>query len=130
MNKSIMLAGLLGLAIAGGFQRIAATPAAKADAAADRVVAVIHVDVIPPFTDKGRTLLRKYVDETRKDDGAYRIELFEDLARPNHATLVEIWDTQKTYDDHLGLDHTRRFRTDLQPMLGSPFDERLHRSSP
>ena len=130
MNSRLLFAALLGTSLALGIARLASPPAAKADGAADRVVAVIHVDVLPKSTAEGQKLLRDYVKESRKDDGATRIELFEDLARPNHSTLVEVWNTRQEYDDHLGLEHTRKFRADLQPMLGSPFDERLHRTSP
>jgi hypothetical protein len=35
--------------------------------------------------------------------------------------------TSKTYEDDLDAAHTRAYRARLQPMLGSPFDERLRR---
>jgi quinol monooxygenase YgiN len=131
MRNSVFLASLLALMLAWGISRSDGTGAtARADDEADQVVAVIHVDALPKFTAEGRALLRRYVADARKDEGAIRIEVFEELARPNHSTLVEVWRTRKAYDDHLGLDHTRTFRADLQPMLGSPFDERLHRKGP
>ena len=88
---------------------------------------VAHVDVIPPFTAAGRDLLRQLVAESRKDPGAVRFEVFEEVARPNHSTIVAVWKTRKAYEDHLAAEHTRASRAKLQPMLGSPFDERLHR---
>jgi quinol monooxygenase YgiN len=72
-------------------------------------------------------LLRRFAADSRKDPGAFRVEVFEELARPNHSTVVEMWETRRTYDDHLATEHTRASRARLQPMLGSPFDERLHR---
>ena len=44
----------------------------------------------------------------------------------NHFSIVEIWNSQKSYDAHLALAHTRAFREKLQAGLGSPFDERLY----
>jgi quinol monooxygenase YgiN len=130
MRKSVLLASSLALFLAWGIYRSAAPSEARADDEADQIVAVIHVDAMPNFTAQCRAQLRRYVADARKDEGAVRVEVFEELARPNHSTLVEVWRTRKAYDDHLGLDHTRTFRTDLQPMLGSPFDERLHRKGP
>ena len=101
-------------------------PAAGSVAADERLYVVTHVDVIPPSTAAGRELLKRFADQSRKDAGAIRIEVLEELSRPNHSTVVEVWKDRKAYDDHLAADHTRAFRSRLQPMLGSPFDERLH----
>lgn len=100
---------------------------ARGDDAGESVCVVTHVDVIPPMTAAGRTLLQEFAAESRKDAGAIRVEVFEDLGRPNHSTVVEIWKSRKAYDDHLAVDHVKTYRAKLQPMLGSPFDERLHR---
>jgi quinol monooxygenase YgiN len=40
--------------------------------------------------------------------------------------MVEVWDNQAAFEAHLEANHTKQFREKLQPMLGSPFDERLH----
>jgi quinol monooxygenase YgiN len=88
---------------------------------------VTHVDVMPKFTATGRELLAQFAVDSRKDSGAVRIEVYEELGRPNHSTVVEVWKSRKAYDDHIAADHTRAYRAKLQPMLGSPFDERLHR---
>jgi quinol monooxygenase YgiN len=113
---------LLGLAI----QRPRPTPVRAEDP--DGLLCVVtHVDVLPKFTADGRELFRRFAADSRKDAGAFRVEVFEELARPNHSTIVEMWETRKAYDDHLAADHTRAYRARLQPLLGSPFDERLHR---
>jgi quinol monooxygenase YgiN len=88
---------------------------------------VTHVDVLPKFTKAGRELLNQFAVDSRKDAGAVRIEVYEDISRRNHSTVVEVWSSRQAYDDHLGAEHTRTYRAKLQPMLGSPFDERLHR---
>jgi quinol monooxygenase YgiN len=93
----------------------------------EKLYVVTHVDVIPPFTAAGRELLRQFAADSRKDAGAVRVEVFEELSRPNHSTVVEVWESRKAYDDHLAIGHSRAYRDKLQPMLGSPFDERLHR---
>ena len=44
----------------------------------------------------------------------------------NHFTLVEKWLDEKAYEAYNLARHTRHFRDQLQPMLASPFDERIH----
>ena len=102
-------------------------PAAAAIAADEPLYVVTHVDVMPKFTDAGRDLLKFFAVDSRKDAGAIRIDVLEELGRPNHSTVVEVWASRQAYEDHLAAEHTRAYRAKLQPMLGSPFDERLHR---
>ncbi len=95
-----------------------------------RIYVATHVDVIPPHAAAGKELLKTFAVDTRKDAGAVRVEVLQDLSRSNHFTVVTVWEDRKSFDDHLAAAHTREFRTKLQPMLGSPFDERLHRLIP
>jgi len=39
---------------------------------------------------------------------------------------VEVWQSREAFEAHDASPHTRAYREKLQPMLGSPFDERLH----
>ena len=94
----------------------------------ERLFVVTHVDVIPPQAAAGKELLLGFAVESRKDVGAERVEILQDTARANHFTVVSVWEDQRAFDKHLAAAHTREFRARLQPMLGSPFDERLHRS--
>jgi quinol monooxygenase YgiN len=125
MKKMATIASLSAVFIYWGTCRFA--PAGAAVAAEDPIYVVVHVDVMPKFTDAGRDLLKQIAIDSRKDAGAARIEVLEELGRPNHSTVVEVWASRQAYEDHLAAEHTRAFRTKLQPMLGSPFDERLHR---
>jgi quinol monooxygenase YgiN len=99
----------------------------RGDEKDESISVVTHVDVIPPFTADGRKLLQEFATATRLDPGLVRVEVFEELGRPNHSTVVEVWKSKKAYEVHLATDHVKAYRAKLQPMLGSPFDERLHR---
>jgi quinol monooxygenase YgiN len=87
---------------------------------------VTHVDLTPDNAAGGTKLLQQFANESRKDPGVVRFELLQDSARPNHFTVVEVWANSKAFEGHEQADHTKHFREKLQPMLGSPFDERLH----
>jgi quinol monooxygenase YgiN len=91
----------------------------------ERIYVVTHVDTLPGSGPAAK-LLQQYVTDSRKDKGAVRMELYVQISRANHFSLVEVWENQQAYDAHLAAAHTRQFREQIQPMLGSPFDERLH----
>jgi quinol monooxygenase YgiN len=101
---------------------------AQDQAAHDRIYVVTHVDIIPPQKDAGTKLVKQYVADTRKDPGLVRIDGSSEVARGNHISIVEVWQNRKAFDEHVAAEHTRQFRQQLDPMLGSPYDERLHQS--
>ena len=101
---------------------------AQDQASHEKVYAVTHVDIIPPQKDAGTKLVQQYVVDTRKDPGLARIEAGAEISRANHIAIVEVWQDKKAYDEHIAAAHTRQFRQQLDPMLGSPYDERLHHS--
>ena len=43
------------------------------------------------------------------------------------AEATSLIETRQAFDAHLAAAHTKRFREKLQPMLGSPYREGLHR---
>jgi len=101
---------------------------AQGQATHDRIYVVTHVDIIPPKAADGTKLVQQYVVDTRKDSGLVRVEAGSEIARGNHISIVEVWQNQKAFDEHVAAAHTRQFRQQIDPMLGSPYDERLHQS--
>jgi quinol monooxygenase YgiN len=90
-----------------------------------RLYVVTHIDLTPNYTSDGTRLLLNFASDTKKDKGVVRFELLVDVSRKNHFTTVAIWENQAAFEAHLEAAHTKEFRGKLQPMLGSPFDERL-----
>lgn len=103
----------------------AARISAQASGTRDRIYVVTHIDTLPGDSPAAK-LLQQYAAESRKDKGAVRIELYVQIGRTNHFSMVEVWENQKAFEAHEGAAHTKQFREQIQPMLGSPFDERLH----
>jgi quinol monooxygenase YgiN len=99
---------------------------AQEPAAHDMIYVVTHVDIIPPETAAGTKLVQQYVLDTRKDKGIVRVEASAEISRVNHISIVEVWQSQKAFDEHVAAAHTRQFRQQIDPKLGSPYDERLH----
>jgi quinol monooxygenase YgiN len=92
----------------------------------DRIYVVVHVDSAPPDAATATKMLQQYAADARKEKGAVRIELYVQISRPNHYSLVEVWENQQAYDAHEASAQTKLFREHIQPLLASPFDERLH----
>jgi len=119
---SIRMFAALALAICG----ITGWALAQEMASKDRIYVVTHVDIVPPDTAAGTKLVQQYVADSRKDKGFVRIEAGAQISRVNHISIVEVWQNQKAFDEHTAAAHTREFRRQIDPTLGSPYDERLH----
>jgi len=90
------------------------------------VVTVIHIDAMPQFTKSAAHLLFGFRNDSLREAGAKGFEVLQEIDHPNHFTLVEEWRSEEAYEAHNITVQTRHFRDQLQPMLGSPFDERIH----
>jgi quinol monooxygenase YgiN len=87
------------------------------------VFVITHVDVSP--SPQVALLLQRHAEESRKDEGNLRFDVFLHTMRSNHFTVIEAWRNRKALDAHVSAAHTRQYREALGPMLGSPLDERL-----
>lgn len=97
-------------------------------AAGDTLRVVTHIDVPPPRRDETEVFLKSIAEESRRDEGNLRYEVFQQNApRTNHFTVSATWQDRKSFDLHEAKPHTRQFREALGPMLGAPYDERLYK---
>src|SRR6266849_4870870 len=101
---------------------------AAAKSAPGAVFVVTHVDVPPPEKDDCISALKALVDDSRKEAGATRFEIFQQTSRPNHFSVVEVWKSQNAYNAHITAAHTKKFREQLTPMSGALYDERLYKA--
>ena len=91
------------------------------------VSVVTHVDVPPQSKNETEALLKRLAEESRKDDGNLRYDVFQQTApRTNHFTVLAVWKDRNAFDAHETKPPTRRFREVLAPMLGAPYDDRLY----
>ena len=89
------------------------------------IYVVTHVDTIPDPRRDTTALLKRLADDSRKDAGNLAFDLFQQPNRSNHFAIVEMWKDRGTLDRHAAAAHTRQYREEIQPALGSPMDERL-----
>jgi quinol monooxygenase YgiN len=91
------------------------------------VYVITHIDLMPAGVPAGVPLLRQFAAATLKEQNCVRFEVLQQDGRPNHLTLVGIWKDQKAFDAHDSAAYTKVLREKMQPLIGSPWDERLHR---
>jgi quinol monooxygenase YgiN len=129
-----MVGFAIGCLLAGMVTLSACSPkaanAVPSSDASKNVFIVTHIDVMPNFSASANQAIQKYAADSRKDPGAVRMEGLVQDGRTNHFTIVETWENREAFEAHSGLAHTHEFRDTLQPMLGAPFDERLHEPIP
>ena len=99
-----------------------------APAARGGIYVATHVDVIPPRKDDGVAALKRLGEDTRRDHDNLRFEVVQQINRPNHFTVVEIWRDAKAVETHSMAAPTREFRDKLATMTGALYDERMYRA--
>jgi len=134
---------------------VAADPAKVAKSGSGTVYAVTHVDIIPPEQFPpckrqvsetgpcGNALVEKLVADSRKHSGNLRFDALTQSNRPNHMTIVEMWQSAKDHEAHTVQADTKHFRDGLSgvapgsgvagdplfvinPLSGSLYDEQLY----
>jgi len=128
-----LLDGLEPIRVSGYDQRpykaltVADVPAPKARRGrAGEIVVITHVDVLP--NPRVATMLTDLAELSRQEPGNVRFDVVQHATRANHFTVVEVWRDQRALDAHAAALHTRRYRDALQPLTGSPLDERIYRA--
>jgi quinol monooxygenase YgiN len=90
------------------------------------VSVVTHVDVVPDPRAAG--MLTRLAEASRAEPGNLRFDVLQHAQRANHFTVIEMWRDQKSFDAHAAAAQTRQYRDELQPLTGSPLDERLYKA--
>lgn len=94
--------------------------------AEEPVYVVTHIDLTSNNTAPGLALMKQFAADTAKEKGCTRFEILQQDGRPNHFTVVAVWTDRKAFEEHDASPWTKQFREKIQPMIGSPWDERLH----
>jgi quinol monooxygenase YgiN len=99
---------------------------APASTSTDRqaVYVVSHVDVTQ--SPQVPIMLRRLADASRQEPGNLRFDVVQHTMRANHFTVIEGWRNQPALDAHVAAAHTKLYRDEIQPMTGSPLDERVY----
>lgn len=134
---------------------VAADPAKLGEGGGETAYVVTHVDIIPPEQFPpckrqvsetgpcGNAMVEKLVADSRKHAGNVRFDALTQANRPNHMTIVEMWQDAKAQEAHTVNADTKSFRDALSgiapgsgvagdplfvlnPLTGSLYDEQLY----
>ncbi len=89
---------------------------------------VAYVDIALASRTEAITAIKQYRDASRKDDGFQRIEFFEQAGRPAHFCIIETWANNKAIDAHAASASVRDFRTKIDSMRLSDYDQRPYKT--
>lgn len=89
---------------------------------------VTHVDFNSAKKDVGLAAVKLLGAASVKDAGVLRYDVLQQANRLNHVTLIEVWRDAPSLEKHESAAPTRKFREDLLPISGSPYDQRLYRA--
>jgi len=92
------------------------------------VYAVAYVDVMPAATKTAVTAFKQYREMSRKDEGFMRFEFFEQVGRNSRFAVIETWANQKALDAHAAAAHTKEFRSKLDSIRLTDYDQRPYKT--
>ena len=92
----------------------------------DGLFTLTHVDIKPNVKNKGVTLVKSLVSDSREAQGNIQFDALiqEDLT--NHMTLVEIWNSTDDELTNAADPDIRSIRADLTRIIGGLYDRRLY----
>ena len=90
--------------------------------------AVAYVDVMPASKTTASTAFKQYHDASHKDYGFVRMEFFELAGRPGHLAIIETWVDAKAFDTHSSATHTKDWRTKIDSIRLSDYDQRPYKT--
>ena len=128
-HTAAMVTAIQRLATSGYDQRPYGTlTSAPAKAGNPQAVHVVtHVDTIPAPGSDPSAMLKSLAEKSRAEAGNLRFDVLQHQMRRNHFTIVESWENPAAADAHAAAAHTKQYRLDIQPLSGSPLDERTFR---
>ena len=89
---------------------------------------VTYIEVAFDEVDQAKHLLADHVAASRGEPGNQYFEAVQRIGRQNHFVVMEAWADPQARAAHAAADHTIALRHAIQPILYSPYDERVHLS--
>jgi len=110
------------------FAAVTTTVAAQAPPPSPPAVAtdrVAYFETAPSQVDRAVATLKAYRQAAQKAAGVVRVQVVQQIGRPNFFAIVEKWRDGTSLQAQLASADNKKLRDEVQPLLISPFDERL-----
>lgn len=92
----------------------------------DTVYSVTYLEVGDASYGAAAQALRSYGSDARRAEGNIIASPLQQIGDERHFALVEVWQDQRTREAYMSSYRAKALRSDLQPILSAPPDERLH----
>jgi len=103
---------------------LVATPSARAQS--DPTIHMIsYIDAAPAAKDQATALLRPLAEASRKDAGNLLFQILQRTAPAHQFVILATWKDQQALDAHNTAAHGKQFRSQVDPLLIAPIDDRL-----
>jgi quinol monooxygenase YgiN len=86
---------------------------------------VTYIDVAPTAKEQAAALLRPLAEASRKDAGNLLFQILQRTAPAHQFVILATWKDQQTLDAHDAAAHSKQFRSQIDPLLIAPIDDRL-----
>jgi quinol monooxygenase YgiN len=86
---------------------------------------VSYIDVAPAAKDQAAALLRPLAEASRKDAGNLLFQILQRTAPAHQFVIVATWKDQQSLDAHDAAAHSKQSRSQVEPHLIAPIDDRL-----
>jgi len=86
---------------------------------------VTYIDVAPTAKDQAAALLKPLAEASRKDTGNLLFQILQRTAPAHQFVIVATWKDQQALDAHGAAAHSKQFRSQVDPLLIAPIDDRL-----
>ena len=113
------------------FDVIAASPAPQpaAPESSAQIYVIAHLDIGPPDRARGEQALDHLAGAARHSAGNLRFDVWRQTDRTNHFNIIGLWSSRARFSEFAASAAAREFRSSVASVLGSPYDDRLYRSS-
>lgn len=91
---------------------------------------VVDIFAKPESVEQVRILLLNTLTSTRAEDGCIEVNLFQNLKDTFQFTLMEQWENEDAFEDHLLSDHIRQVGIDIKDFLSKDPDVRRYKNIP
>jgi quinol monooxygenase YgiN len=78
-----------------------------------------YVDVLPS-EGGGATMLKRYRDASRNEDGNLRFDVLHEIARSDHFAILEVWRDKVTFERHNSAVSSLHFRESFNSIRSAP----------
>lgn len=113
----------LGLTLGGAIAATCWTSPAHSQGNAAYVAT--YIEVMPNAVAAGAALLRQFRDASRKQDGNLRVDVLQELGRPNRFAIIEAWRDGAALDAHAKSTASSQFLEKLKAIADAPPDQRI-----